>query len=220
MSDQDSLPTSPDRVDRLVRGVNKSMTILLRWFSQHWLLVSNFFIGMLIILPLLAPVFMHFGWEGLGNFIYKLFQAACHQLPERSFFLFGKQPIYSLAQLHELLSGDVPRRYIGNQILGYKMAVCERDTAIYGSMFLTGLLFTFFRWFKPLPIKVFLVLMAPMLIDGFGQLIGLWSSTWTSRVVTGIIFGVACILLSYPYLQQGMQDIHANTQVLLDEMGN
>ena len=196
------------------------MTSLLAWFSEHWLLVANVCIGALIILPALAPVAMQLGWPGLGTLLYKLFRPSCHQLPERSFFLFGDQVHYGLDQLKSYLNGIIPVRYIGNGDIGYKIAVCERDTAIYGSMFLAGLTFNFMRAIKPLPIKAFIAMILPMVIDGTGQLIGLWSSTWYSRVLTGMIFGAACILLAFPYLQQGMQDIRAEAHVLMDEMVN
>ena len=75
------------------------------------------------------------------------------------------------------------------------------DQILYGSMLLTGLLFGLYRKLKTLPLKVFGVLILPMLVDGFGQLFGFWSSTWQSRVITGGLFGIACIWLAYPYLQ-------------------
>ena len=212
-------PHPSDKVDIAVCNTNRVMTSILHWISLHWLLVANICVGALIVLPVLAPISMHFGMVGLGGFLYKLFRAACHQMPERSFFLFGKQPLYSLDQL-KLLIGVVPPRYIGNSYLGYKIAVCERDTAIYGSMFLAGLIFNFLRKLKPMPIKLFIILILPMVIDGTGSLFGLWSGTWLNRVVTGTIFGAACILLCYPYLQEGMHDIYAETSVLLHELEN
>ncbi|MCE5258224.1 MAG: DUF2085 domain-containing protein [Chloroflexi bacterium] len=209
---------APDKIDRAVHNTNRLMTSILHWISLHWLLISNICVGALIVLPVLAPVAMHLGLVGLGDSLYKLFRAACHQLPERSFFLFGRQVLYSLDQLKELLAGAVPPRFIGNSDIGFKIAVCERDTAIYGSMFLAGLAFNFVRKLKPIPIKLFIVLILPMAIDGTGALAGLWTSTWASRVVTGTLFGTACILLCYPYLQQGMQDIYAETDLLLHEL--
>jgi len=213
--ESNQVPT--DRIDAAVHSTNRSMTAILHWISRHWLLLANIGIGSLIILPVLAPICMHLGLTTLGESLYRLFRASCHQLPERSFFLFGKQAVYSLETLRQL-AGDIPLRYIGNPEIGYKIAVCERDTAIYGSMFLTGLLFNFMRNMKPLRIKLFLVMALPMVIDGTGGLIGLWSGTWLNRVVTGILFGSACILLCYPYLNQGMQDIYTETQSLLEEM--
>jgi uncharacterized membrane protein len=213
-----TLPRARDGVDIAVRNANRIMTLLLRWISKHWLLVVNISVGSLIVLPVLAPILMHLGLTGIGNFIYVVFKPACHQLPERSFFLFGPQPIYTYNQLSAVLGGAVPQRYIGSPELGYKIAVCERDVAIYGSMLLAGLLFGLYRKLKTLPLKFFGLLILPMLIDGFGQLFGFWSSTWQSRVITGGLFGIACIWLAYPYLQQGMQDIYNETLSLLRDM--
>jgi uncharacterized membrane protein len=217
MPDQ-AVPQARDGVDIAVRNTNRIMTCVLRWISKHWLLVANISVGSLIVLPVMAPILMHFGLTGIGNLIYTLFKPACHQLPERSFFLFGPQPVYTYSQLSAMIGGAVPQRYVGSPDLGYKIAVCERDVAIYGSMLLTGLLFGFYRRLKTLPLKVFGLLVLPMLVDGFGQLFGFWSSTWQSRVITGGLFGIACIWLAYPYLQQGMQDIYNETLYLLKDM--
>jgi uncharacterized membrane protein len=70
---------------------------------------------------------------------------------------------------------------------------------------------------KPLSIKGFLAMIAPMGIDGTGQLIGLWESTWWSRLVTGALFGVACVWLLYPYLERGMREVWAESRRMLDE---
>ena len=217
MPDQ-AVPQARDGVDIVVRNTSRIMTSLLRWISKHWLLVVNISIGSLIVLPVLAPILMHLGLTGIGNFIYVLFKASCHQLPERSFFLFGPQPVYTVSQLSAMIGGVVPQRYVGSPDLGFKIAVCERDVAIYGSMLLTGLVFGFYRRIKTLPLKVFGLLVLPMLVDGFGQLLGFWSSTWQSRVITGGLFGIACIWLAYPYLQKGMQEIYDETLNLLKDM--
>ena len=215
-----AVPKARDGVDIAVRNTNRIMTKFLRWISKHWLLVVNICIGSLIVLPVLAPISMHLGLTGIGNFIYTIFKPSCHQLPERSFFLFGPQTVYSFNHLSALFGGDVPQRFIGSPDLGYKIAVCERDVAIYGSMLLTGLLFGLYRKMKTLPLKFFGLLVLPMLVDGFGQLLGFWSSTWQSRVITGGLFGIACIWLAFPYLQTGMQDIYAQTLSLLNDMAS
>ncbi len=58
-------------------------------FVKHWLLIANAVLGIFVITPWLAPVFMHAGWEGAGRAIYFVYGFFCHQLPERSWFLFG-----------------------------------------------------------------------------------------------------------------------------------
>jgi hypothetical protein len=40
-------------------------------------------------LPFLAPVFMKLGLEGIGRAIYLIYWPLCHQMAQRSFFLFG-----------------------------------------------------------------------------------------------------------------------------------
>ena len=72
-------------------------------------------------------------------------------------------------------------RYVGNPEIGYKVAICERDVAIYGSIFLGGLLFGVARSYfarrgrrvPKLPVKVYLILLIPMVVDGVTQLVGL-----------------------------------------------
>jgi uncharacterized membrane protein len=42
---------------------------------------------------------MLIGWTGVGNGIYFVYSFFCHQLPERSFFFFGENTMYSLSQI-------------------------------------------------------------------------------------------------------------------------
>jgi len=194
------------------------LTHFIHWFSAHWLLLANVVLFLYVGLPFLAPVLMYTGHERLARAIYLLFRPLCHQLPERSFFLFGPRWVYSYAQLSHALGGNVPRRFIGNQALGFKVAICERDVVIYGTMFLGGLFFSFVRRrLAPLRLKAFVGLIIPMAIDGTGQLLGLWTSTWWSRILTGSLFGLACIWLAYPYLETGMREIHIQASKTLRE---
>jgi len=56
-------------------------------------------LGLFIGLPWLAPVFMKLGWTSLGNAIYLLYALECHQLPQRTYFVFGTKMTYSLAEI-------------------------------------------------------------------------------------------------------------------------
>lgn len=198
--------------------VTRVLTYFIRWFSAHWLALANLAVGLYIGLPVLAPVLMHLGFERLGNLIYLVFRPLCHQLPERSYFLFGSQWVYSYQELAQRLAGAVPQRWVGNPAVGYKIAVCERDVAIYSSMLFCGLLYQFVRaHLRPISFKLFLVLITPMAVDGFGQLFGFWTSTWVSRTITGGLFGLACVLLAYPYIEPGMRDIHTDAERTIAE---
>jgi len=211
----------PETVETWTERVSYWMSRLLHWVSIHWLALANLGAGLLVGLPILAPMLYHWGYDGPAAFLYKAFSPLCHQLPERSFFLFGPSLTYSYAQLAALLGqGTVPQRWPGSPALGFKIAVCQRDVAVYGSMVLAGIVYNWLRpRLRPLSVRQFLLLLVPMAIDGGGQFIGLWTSTWLTRVITGALFGVACIGLTYPYLDQGMREVRAETSAALERWG-
>jgi len=119
-----------------------------RWFSRHYMVLLNGFTFLYLFFALLAPSFMKIGWERPAKIIYKIYSPLCHQLAFRSFFLFGEQPYYprelagvegviTYGQATGLNENDVQaaRNFLGNESLGYKMALCQRDMAIYGAIF-------------------------------------------------------------------------------------
>ena len=190
------------------RRITYLLTHFMRWFGDHWLALANLAVALYIGLPVLAPVLLHAGHERLAGAIYVIFKPLCHQLPERSYFLYGPQAVYSYDELSAFLGGLGPRRYLGAAEIGYKLAVCQRCVAIYGSMLLDGLAFVLLRRrLKPLPIKGFLAMLLPIAVDGLGQLFHLWTSSWWSRLITGGVFGLAIVWLTYPYLEQGMREV-------------
>jgi len=147
--------------------------------AKHWVLFAVFFIGLYAGLPFLAPILMAKGYTVPANLIYSAYRFACHQLPSRSYFIFGQQVAY-----------------------------CHRDTAIYVSLFGATLLFAFVRHrIKPLPWQGYLAFIAPMAIDGGTQLIGLRTSNWQLRTITGALFGLGSAWLVLPYLEEAFQDI-------------
>ena len=56
-------------------------------------------------------------------------------------------------------------------------------------------------------VKVYLLFLIPIALDGFTQLFGLRMSNWWLRTLTGAIFGGASVWLAYPYLQEAMNDV-------------
>jgi uncharacterized membrane protein len=195
-------------LDKLTDGVNR----FANWIVKHWLAILNILFLVYVGLPFLAPMLMEVGAELPARVIYTIYRPACHQLPERSFFLFGESPVYSRAELPANGVADsnnvfVRRNYIGDESHGYKVAICERDVAIYGSMFLMGLLFALMRGHLPrLKAKWLLLFALPMILDGGTQLIGLRSSSWQLRLITGGLFGVGLIWFAYPYIEESMRE--------------
>lgn len=226
------------------------------WLSRHWLLVCNTAVGLYVFIPmLLAPTLMKIGLEGAGRFVYTIYSPMCHQMASRSFFLYGEQYAYPVALANtnltplEAYSPNLDqfdgtdstqwtsyfmaaRRFVGNEQMGYKMALCERDIAIYGFVFLGGLLFGLLRSrfnIRPLPFLLFLIIgMGPIAWDGFSQLFGYYtlpldggdpapfqealatlfaareSPPWL-RFSTGALFGFMLAWLAYPQVEQGMK---------------
>lgn len=189
--------------------------------ARHWLALFNLAVFIYLSLPFLAPVLMEAGLEQPARLIYLTYRPACHQLPERSYFLFGRKAIYSLQELEAagvLKSTFIldRRRFIGNEALGWKVAICERDVAIYGSVVLAGLLFGLARgWLPRLSFKLYLLFLVPIGVDGLTQLIGLRSSNWWLRTVTGAVFGLGTVWFAYPYLAEAMDEVRRGTEYRL-----
>lgn len=188
--------------------------------ARHWLFLANLFLFFFSGLPLLAPALIHFGYDGPARLIYAAYSFTCHQLAYRSWFLFGAQTSYTVEQLQQHLgvtnsAADVFywRDWLGNPDLGYKMAYCERDVAIYFSMLAAGLVFALFRRrVKPLGWSWYLIFaVLPMAIDGGTQLLALRESTPLLRAITGILFGALSVWLLYPYVQEAMADTYTQT---------
>ena len=140
-------------------------------FARHWLLFVNLIIALWVLLPWLAPVFMSWHWTGTGKVIYFIYSFQCHQLPERSYFLFGKEVTYSITDIHSAWQPTVDpyilRQFIGNPEMGWKVAWSDRMVSMYTSILFGGLLYGLVRkWLKPLPFWIFIILLLPMLIDG------------------------------------------------------
>ena len=139
--------------------------------ARHWL--AGFLVawGAFVGAPWLAPVFMRAGQTGAGEAIYLIYSTQCHQLPERSFFLFGPQAMYSLQEVQAVWpeSQNVLglRRFVGNATMGWKVAWSDRMVSMWTSIWVGGLLFAVLgRRVKPLPVWVFVVLALPMALDG------------------------------------------------------
>ncbi|MBC7227037.1 MAG: DUF2085 domain-containing protein [Thermoflexales bacterium] len=195
-----------------------------QWFLRHWLAILNLWWFLYVGIPFLAPVLMKANIEGPARLVYLAYQPLCHQLPYRSWYLFGEQPFYSMEELlrrgvaPELL---VPHGYIGDSVLGYKVPLCQRDTAIYGTIFLAGVAFalTHRRW-RPLPLWAYLLFgVVPVALDGGIQFVSqilvllfptagfvAVESTPLRRVITGALFGLATVWMVYPYVHRATRE--------------
>lgn len=141
-----------------------------------WMMAFGLGAGVYVWLPFLAPVFMHLGWTAPAKAIYFVYSFLCHQLPERSFFLFGPTLTISLAQVHEAwqVSANplVLRQFTGSPELGWKVAWSDRMVWMYTSAWLFGLLwYPLRRRLGRLPWWGLALLLLPMALDGASHFI-------------------------------------------------
>lgn len=229
-----------DHHDRIARGTKISgADRTMYWISKHYLALLNFVMLLYFGFPLLAPVLMNAGLTGPANAIYTVYKPLCHQFAFRSFFLFGEQAYYPLEEAgvggvisYQAATGfdDVhnpagygrleARQFTGNEVMGYKMALCERDMAIYASIFLFGIIFSLTgRRIKPLHWMLWILIgMGPIGLDGFSQLFSQMNWTWLAqylpyresvplfRVLTGALFGFTTAWFAYPAIEESMSE--------------
>ena len=142
-------------------------------YKKAYILIVIFYILFyfgIFLAPYLAYKKLYF----LSSILYKVYSPICHQLPERSFFIFN-----------------------------HKMAVCARCFGIYTGIFLALLIYPLVKKlddFKT-PNKIYLILsLTPMAIDGITQYIGLRESFNTLRFLTGFLAGFVIVFYIIPHI--------------------
>jgi uncharacterized membrane protein len=189
----------------------------------------NLIVFLYVAMPFMAPTLMKMGAVSPAMVIYRVYSVTCHQMAFRSFFLFGEQSAYprQIAGVNGLLTYGqatgldendqwTAREFIGNEQLGYKVAICERDVAIYGGIVLFGLIFGLTgRRLRALPWYFWILLgIIPIGLDGTSQLISqapfnlipIRESTPFMRVLTGGLFGFMTAWFGYPLVEESMQE--------------
>jgi uncharacterized membrane protein len=218
--------------DKLARGhTYTSSDRLSLWISNNFMHVINLMLFIYIGLPFLAPVLMKNGADVAAELIYKIYSPVCHQLAYRSWFLYGEQAFYprSLAAVPGVLSYEevtgltgqdvvASRDFLGNPTVGYKVAICQRDVAIYLSLLGFGLVFQLSgRRFRSLPWYLWIAIgIIPIGIDGFSQLpsviaglpawLPLRESNPFLRTVTGSLFGIMTAWYLMPLMEESMRE--------------
>jgi uncharacterized membrane protein/glutaredoxin len=203
------------------------------WLSNRYLLIVNLLVFIYVGLPFAAPTFMRAGLDFPARALYTIYSPMCHQLAFRSWFLFGEQPYYprdlagipNVITYNELANQEEvdvweARQFIGNDTVGYKVALCQRDVAIYGGIFLFGLIFGLTgRRLKSIPWYLWVLFgIVPIGLDGFSQLPSMmgaalpdWlpfrESTPLFRTITGAMFGISTAWYLFPFLEESMREV-------------
>jgi uncharacterized membrane protein len=160
------------RVDVQQAG-NHSMSTFLH---RYWIIPLSLLLGVYAGLPFLAPVLMHAGLDGAAKVIYLIYSLLCHQLPERSFFLFGNHFTYSLSSIQvawqQTNNPAVLRQFIGSSLMGWKVAWSDRMVSMFTSLWVFGLIWWPIRHkLKRIPWWGLILFLLPMAIDGTSHFI-------------------------------------------------
>ena len=233
-----------DRKDeeRYRRGrIYSRMDLFTEWLSRHYLALFNIILFIYVGFAFLPPVLMEVGLSFPAKVIYTAYSSICHQFAFRSWFLFGEQAVYprNLAGISGVISYETAfvnnqniletspefigeaRANIGNPKVGYKVALCERDVALYGGMLLFGIVYSLTgRKLRQIPWYVWLLLgLIPIGIDGSSQFPSLiqglpdWlpmrESTPFLRTLTGALFGGLTAWYLYPLIEESMKETQA-----------
>ncbi len=183
-----------------------------------------------VLIPFLAPISFLYGFDAVGIGINEVYERFCHQRVERSVFLFGNEGAkvhYTVNELKEI--GYLPdinpnptlntypqyfgHDYYGDENIGWKVPICIRDIALYGSLALSSLLLLImYRRKKIVKVQkwVIFALLVPIVIDGLIQVLiaylaldifPMWFiDNWERRIITGILAGLAISLFIIPLL--------------------
>ena len=151
----------------MVLGLQKAIFYL----AQSW-----YALAMLIFLGIwsaawLAPLSIFLGYTDVGQSLYAYLAPHDHQLPQRSYFLFGEEQfIQSYNETSLIALGADPlawRHFIGNAETGYKTAMNFRMMAIFSGLLLGGGLWPWLR--HRLNLVYISLFLLPMLIDAISH---------------------------------------------------
>jgi uncharacterized membrane protein len=167
-------------------GINLWADRIVCWSLRHALGIMLFALLIWGLLPFIAPMAYHWGYPRVGRAIHLLYTPFCHQLPQRSWFLFGPQLTYTVAEIADVAGTENAaqlRYFFGSPALGWKTAWSDRMISFYTMTPVFGLLYAGLRrlgvQIRPLSIKLLLLFLLPMLLDGL------------MHVVNDMIWGVS-----------------------------
>ena len=119
-----------------------------------------------------APMLAKYEYVFASGITYLFFSKICHQMPERSFFIFGKQ-----------------------------FAVCSRCTGLYFGFLLGTIIYPLLCKLKPKwipPKKYFFLAGIPISIDIFIRFVHIAENTFFSRLITGLLLGATTVFFVLP----------------------
>lgn len=186
----------------IVTGRTRSVVIVLQkiilFVTRYWLLIACLLAWLILALGFLAPVFMAEGMTGAGQWAYDFLAPHNHQLPQRSYFLFGETGVIQTYSVEQLIDFDADPRdleaFIGNAEIGYKTALNHRMIAIFAAIVIGGLGWGLAGGRPKISFLWLVILALPLLADGISHMISdnggsgfRQSNTWAIALTGGFL---------------------------------
>jgi uncharacterized membrane protein len=163
-------------VSQSQRGFDKFSYQVGVFLTEYWATIITVALGLLVLTAIAIPFLSYFGLDSIAKPLFYSLHYVCAQVPSHSFYIFGHQ-----------------------------LGLCERNFSIYTSMFLGSLVFVLSKKRLPgLPWWVWVLMLLPIAWDGITQMFGWRESTWTLRVITGILFGLGNVWFALPLMQKSL----------------
>jgi len=165
-----ALPVSNGRARR-ARFMQKVVWYLANYWFPLFLAVPLFF----LLLGVLAPALLAEGKTEAATAVYRFLAIDNHQMPDRSYFLFGQaNGIQTYPPETLIAAGADPQdweAFTGNEALGYKTGLNHRMIAVFLGMVVGGLAWGLSRGRLGIGFIIFVLLTLPILADGFSHII-------------------------------------------------
>jgi uncharacterized membrane protein len=154
-----------------VIAVQKSILFV----TRYWYLLMLGLTWLVLALGFLAPLLLALGLPGAAQWCYEVLAPHNHQLPQRSYFLFGEAGVIQTYTVGQLIGqGADPlnlQSFTGNADIGYKTALNHRMIAIFGAMLIGGLGWGLAKGQPRVKVMGLLLLALPLLVDGLSHMV-------------------------------------------------
>lgn len=171
--------------------------------AGYWIYTIS---ALVFFLPIFITPFIGPSNQAFFTAMHNLYSPTCHQLTSRSICYFPANltvtNCFASSEFSLSKQAIVYRAEFGK---GYKFPVCARDVGIYGAALISTLFYPLI--FKKENLEVpslifFVAAITPMAIDGGLQIVGVWESTNSLRLITGGIAGFAMTFYTIPLLNR------------------
>ena len=249
--------TPPSNEPTAKSGNGRRVAIFLQklvyYLSKYWYGFAMIFSFIFLLLGFAAPALMAENQVESAQKIYRFLAINNHQLPERSYFLFGEEggvQTYTIQKLEDAgMDPNNHQSFVGNEDIGYKTGLNHRMMAIFIGMFVGGLAWGLSRGKLRMGLFVFLLLLLPILLDGFshtisengsgfrevnqwariltgGQLADSFytqstagSLNWWLRIITGTLFGLGITWYLFTRFDDYFKNVRAKLEPRLRRIG-